>query len=137
MNVSNEFLAYRPGGVSAFFVYKAGFMALGFWAWLAVLVVGDSNLSGWQLLAAAGAITTTLVAVILGVRHALVRHAAARHEQIMKTLVDLSWQSFGTPPVAAAPGAPPAVGPQAIPPQADSDADVIRLSHESRPRPRR
>ena len=124
MSVPNEHLAYRPGGVSAFFVYKAGFMAVGFWAWLAVLAVRGGTISGWHLVAAAGAITTTLVGLVLGVRHALVRNAAARHEQIMRTLVELSWQSFATPP-----------GGTKVPPE--SDADVIRLSHESRPRPRR
>jgi hypothetical protein len=128
MNVPNENLAFRPGGVSAFFIYKAGFMAAGFWAWLAVLVVRGDSVSRWHLVAAAAAITTTLVAVVLGVRHALVRNAAARHEQVMHTLVELSWQSFGTPPVATAPVAAP---------PADSDAGVIRLTHESRPRPRR
>src|SRR5882757_389444 len=102
MNVPNEHLAFRPGGVSAFFIYKAGFMAAGCWAWLAVLVVGGDSVSRWHLVAAAAAITTTLVAVILGVRHALVRNAAARHEQIMTTLVELSWQSFGTPPAVTA-----------------------------------
>jgi hypothetical protein len=134
MNVTNEHLAFRPGGVSAFFVYKAGFMAAGFWAWFAVLVVRGEDVSRWHLVAAAAAITTTLVCVILGVRHALVRNAAARHEQIMHTLVELSWQAFGTPPAATA---PLATAPLATAPPTDSDADVIRLAHESRPRPRR
>jgi hypothetical protein len=124
MSAPNEHLAYRPGGVSAFFIYKAGFMAVGFWAWLAVLAVRGGAVSGWHLVAAAGAITTTLVGLVLGVRHALVRNAASRHEQVMRTLVELSWQNFATPAVAAP--SPP-----------DSDADVIRLPHESRPRPRR
>ena len=124
MNVPNEHLAYRPGGVSAFFVYKAGLMAAAFWVWLTVLAVRTSDVSGWHLVAAAGAITTTLVGVILGVRHATMRSAASRHEQIMHTLVELSWQSFATPPSAAASST-------------DGDADVIRLAHESRQRPRR
>jgi hypothetical protein len=123
MSVQNEHLNFRPGGVSVFFVYKAGFMAVGFWAWLAVLAVRGGTVSGWHLVAAAGAITTTLVGVALGVRHALVRNAASRHEQVMRTLVELSWQSFATPP-----------GGTKVP--SESDADVIRLSHESRPRPR-
>jgi hypothetical protein len=123
MTVTNEHLAYRPGGVSSFFIYKAGFMAVGFWTWLGVLAVRGDAPSAWQLVAASGAITTTLVGVILGVRYALARHAAARHEQIMQTLVELSWQAFTPPAVAEAPSG--------------GDADVIRLQHESRPRPRR
>jgi hypothetical protein len=123
MNVRNEHLAYRPGGISAFFVYKAGFMAASFWAWLAVLAGQAGTISAWHLVAATGAITTTLVAVILGVRHALAKNAASRHEQIMHTLVELSWQDFGTPVAAASAG--------------ETDAEVIRLPHELRPHPRR
>jgi hypothetical protein len=126
MSAENEHLAYRPGGVSMFFVYKAGFMAVAFWTWLGVLAVRDDTLAGWHLVAASAAITMTLVAVLLAVRHALARHAAARHEQIMRTLVDLSWQSFTVPPVAASPPAPTPVG----------EADVIPIQ-EPRQRPRR
>jgi hypothetical protein len=127
MTTTNEHHAYRPGGVSVFFIYKAGFMAVAFWAWLGVLAIRGDALSSWQMVAAAGAITTTLVGVILGARHALARGAAARHEQIMHTLVELSWQTF-TPPTAV---------PAPLPATGDGDADVIRLQHESRPRPRR
>jgi hypothetical protein len=35
-----------------------------------------------------------MVGVVLGTRYYLQRNAAARHEQVMQTLVDLSWQSF-------------------------------------------
>jgi hypothetical protein len=124
MNVPNEHLAFRPGGVSAFFVYKASFMAIAFWGWFAVLTVRSGTASSWHLMAAACAVTTTLVAVILGVRYVLARTAAARHEQIMHTLVELSWQSFATPPGG-------------VPKPKHEDADVIQLSQESRPRPRR
>jgi hypothetical protein len=126
MTTENEHLAYRPGGVSVFFVYKAGFMAAAGWIWLGVLTVRGDTPAGWPLVAASAAITMTLVAVILAARHALARHAAARHEQIMRTLVDLSWQSFTVPPIAASPPAPTPAG----------EADVIPIQ-EPRQRPRR
>src|SRR4051794_14631892 len=94
MEPTNENAAHRPGAVSLFFIYKAGLFAACFWGWLAVLAVLGGPATGWHLVAAAGAITTTLVAVILGARHALQRNAAARHEQMMRVLVDMSWHSF-------------------------------------------
>jgi high-affinity nickel permease len=119
MSAPNEHRAHRPSGVSSFFVYQATFMAIAFWVWLVVLAVRVGPVSGWHLAAAAGAITTTMVGVALGVRHAAQANAAARHEQIMRTLVELSWQPFTVAPAAG-------------------DADVIPLApHESRPRPRR
>jgi hypothetical protein len=141
MNASNEILVYRPGGVSAFFIYKAGFMAAGFWAWLGFLAVRGGALSTWHMVATAGAVTMTLAGVMLAVRHALARHAAARHEQIMQTLVELSWQSFSSPstePSTNIPApAPVKAVPDPTPVQCDGDAEVIRFQHESRPRPRR
>lgn len=136
MTVRNEHLAYRPGGVSVFFIYKASFMAAAFWAWLAVLTIRGGPITAWHLLATAGAITATLVGLILGVRHALARNAASRHEQIMHTLVELSWQSFSTP--AGGISVPPGSIPLSSAATPDGgDADVIRLPHDSRPRPRR
>jgi len=116
----SQFVSHRPGAVSTFFVYKAGVFAAGFWGWLAVLVVRGDPISGWHMVATAGAITTTLVGLVLGARHALQRDAAARHEQVMRTLVEMSWYEFAQ----AAKGG-------------DADADVITLPQESRPRPRR
>lgn len=117
MKTSNEFLVHRPGAVSAFFIYKAGFFAGGFWAWLVVLVARGESANAWPLVAATGAVTTSVVSVVLGARYVLQRNAAERHEQVMRTLVEMSWQSFS-------------------PPAAD-DSTVIRLSQESRQRPRR
>jgi hypothetical protein len=127
----SEHRVHRPGGVSSFFVYKAGFMATACWIWFAVLVIRDESVSRWLIVAATGAITTTLIGVILGARHALARGSAARHEQVMHTLVELSWQAF-TPMALPAPTAGPAA--TSIP--TDSDADIIRLPHEPRPRRR-
>jgi RNA-splicing ligase RtcB len=116
MKTSNEFVVHRPGALSAFFIYKAGFFAGGFWAWLVVLVARGESASAWPLVAATGAATTSVVSVVLGARYVLQRNAAERHEQVMRTLVEMSWQSF-SPPVA-------------------DDSGVIRLP-ESRQRPRR
>ena len=118
MKTSNEFLVHRPGAVSAFFVYKAGFFAGGFWAWLVVLAARGEPTSAWTLVAATGAATTSVVSVVLGARYVLQRNAAERHEQVMRTLVEMSWQSFS-------------------PPATDSESGVIRLPQESRQRPRR
>ena len=46
------------------------------------------------MLAATGAITTTLVAVLLGARMALQHNAAVRHAEVKKLLVDISWNAF-------------------------------------------
>ncbi|WP_244252650.1 hypothetical protein [Micromonospora antibiotica] len=85
---------HRPGAVSLFFVAKAGVFALGFWSWLLVLVVTGGGVTGGHVLAAAGAVTTTLVGVVLGVRLALQRSAAARHAELKRLLVDISWNAF-------------------------------------------
>lgn len=90
----NEFRVHRPGAVSAFFVYKAGFFAAGFWIWLVLATLRGGAAAQWETVAATGAGTTTLVGVVLGARYYLQRNAAARHEQVMQALVDLSWQSF-------------------------------------------
>ena len=131
-NGSTEDRVHRPGAVSAFFVYKAALFAAGFWAWLAVLVFRGLAVSGWHILAATGAITTTLVAVILGARFAMDRAAADRHVTLMKAIVDLSWYSF-SPATAGSHAAPS--GPQES--SNGNQADVIRLPQEARPRQRR
>jgi hypothetical protein len=85
---------YQPGAVSLFFVVKAGVFAVGFWTWLLVLVLRTDAATGAQVLAATGAITTTLVSVVLGVRMALQHNAAVRHAETKKLLVDISWNAF-------------------------------------------
>ncbi|MFI2646649.1 hypothetical protein [Micromonospora fulviviridis] len=85
---------HRPGAVSLFFVAKAGVFALGFWIWLLVLAVLGGPATGVHLIAAAGAVTTTLVGVVLGVRMALQSNAAARHAELKRLLVDISWNAF-------------------------------------------
>jgi hypothetical protein len=131
-NPPAESRANQPGAISAFFVYKAGLFAVGFWAWLAVLVFRGLPVSGWHILAATGAVTTTLVGVVLGVRYAIDRAAAQRHQLVMRSIVELSWYSF------AEPMAPPVPPPAASPSRPETgDADVIQLSQESRPRQQR
>ena len=127
MNPTNENAAHRPGAISIFFIYKAGLFAAGFWGWLATLALIGSPVSAWHLIAAAGAICTTLVAVLLGVRHALQRNAAARHEQVMRVLVELSWHSF-------AEAARDLSAREASTMEPDG---VIRLAPDARRRPRR
>jgi hypothetical protein len=90
----NEFRVHRPGVVSAFFVYKAGLVAAGFWIWLILATLHGGAAAQWETVAATGAGTATMVGVVLGTRYFVQRNAAARHEQVMQTLVDLSWQSF-------------------------------------------
>lgn len=85
---------HRPGPVSLFFVAKSGLFAAGFWIWLLVLVVGGGPATGVHLLAAAGGITFTLVAVLLGIRMALQANAAERHAEVKRLLVDISWNAF-------------------------------------------
>ncbi|GAA1847516.1 hypothetical protein [Asanoa iriomotensis] len=84
---------YRPGTISLFFVVKAGIFALAFWIWLLVLAIQGGQVAGWHLFAAAGAITTTLVGVGLGIRMALQANAADRHAEVRKTLVEISWNT--------------------------------------------
>jgi hypothetical protein len=137
---------HRPGAISAFFVYKAGLFAACFWGWLGYLAVRGGTPTGWHLIAAAGAVTTTLVGVVLGARFALQRSAARRHEELMETLVEISWHSFtsGAEPRAAEPrvGEPrigePRIGePRTHGEPRDGDAEVIRLTQDLRQRPRR
>jgi hypothetical protein len=90
----NEFRVHRPGAASAFFVYQAGFVAAGFWTWLVLATLWGGGAVQWEIVAATGAGTATIVCVVLAARYYLQRNAAARHEQVMQTLVDLSWQSF-------------------------------------------
>ncbi|MEW2141545.1 hypothetical protein AB0869_01860 [Micromonospora vinacea] len=85
---------YQPGAVSLFFVAKAGVFAAGFWIWLLILVLRTDSATGLEVLAATGAITTTLVAVLLGARMALQHNAAIRHAEVKKLLVDISWNAF-------------------------------------------
>ncbi|MEU8182495.1 hypothetical protein AB0B85_12760 [Micromonospora sp. NPDC049044] len=85
---------YQPGAVSLFFVAKAGVFAAGFWIWLLVLVLRTDSATGQHVLAATGAVTTTLVGVVLGVRMALQHNAAVRHAELKKLLVDISWNAF-------------------------------------------
>ncbi|MEU7589433.1 hypothetical protein AB0A95_24430 [Micromonospora sp. NPDC049230] len=85
---------YQPGAVSLFFVAKAGVFAAAFWIWLLVLVLRTDSATGQQVLAATGAITTTLVGVVLGARVALQHNAAIRHAEVKKLLVDISWNAF-------------------------------------------
>ncbi|MET7970555.1 hypothetical protein [Micromonospora sp. NPDC005305] len=85
---------HRPGAISLFFVAKAGVFALGFWIWLLVLAVRGGPATGVHLIAATGAITTTLVGVVLGARMALQRSAAVRHAELKRLLVDISWNAF-------------------------------------------
>ncbi|MET8250138.1 hypothetical protein [Micromonospora sp. NPDC005197] len=94
MAESSRPLPYQPGAVSLFFVAKAGVFAAGFWIWLLVLVLRTNAATGAHVLAATGAITTTLVAVVLGARMALQRNAAIRHAETKKLLVDISWNAF-------------------------------------------
>jgi uncharacterized membrane protein len=90
----NEFRVHRPGVVSVFFVYQTALVAAGFWIWLVLATAHGGAAARWATVAATGACTTTLAGVLLGTRYYLQRSAAARHEQVMQTLVDLSWQSF-------------------------------------------
>lgn len=85
---------HRPGPISLFFVVKAAAFTAGCWIWLLVLVVRGGEASGLHLLAATGAITTTLVSVILGARLALQRNAAERHADLKRIVVDISWNAF-------------------------------------------
>lgn len=85
---------HRPGAVSLFFVAKAAVFALGFWLWLLVLAVRGGEATGVHLIAATGAICTTLVSVVLGARMALQRNAAVRHAELKRLLVDISWNAF-------------------------------------------
>lgn len=84
---------FRPGAISLFFVVKAAIFALACWIWLLVLAIQGGQVGGWHLFAAAGAITTTLVGVALGIRMALQANAADRHAEVRKALVEISWNT--------------------------------------------
>ena len=86
-------IPHKPGAISLFFVIKAGIFALAFWIWLLVLALGDGAVTGWHVFAAAGAITTTLVGVILGIRVALAANAAERYAETKRMLVEISWNT--------------------------------------------
>ena len=135
----NEFRVHRPGAVSMSFICEAALFAAGFWGWLAALALRGTPVTGWTVVAGAGAATTTLVAAALWIRYSVQNSAADRHEQIMENLVDLSWQTFAMS-VRDQPREPGwdsnpdlARGSRAIGP----DAPAIRSSQETRPRPRR
>lgn len=87
-------IPHRPGVISLFFVAKAAVFAAGFWIWLLILVGRAEDASGLHVLAATGAITTTVAGVALGVRVALQRNAAERHAELKRLLVDISWNVF-------------------------------------------
>ncbi|MBO4143881.1 hypothetical protein J5U46_27415 [Micromonospora tulbaghiae] len=95
---------HRPGAVSLFFVAKAAVFALGFWIWLLVLAVRGGDATGVHLIAATGAICTTLASVVLGARMALQRSAAVRHAELKRMLVDISWNAFAAAGNAEQPG---------------------------------
>jgi hypothetical protein len=137
---TNEYLVHRPGAVSAFFVYKAFFFAACAWTAFVVLAARDDRVTAWLVLAAASAVNFSLVGLALWIRHTGQRNSAARHEQIMKTLVDLSWQSFASdltdpdtthdqPTRDLSRDTRPAHDP-------GTDRSVIRLTQESRQRRR-
>ena len=86
-------VAHRPGAISMFFVAKAGIFAAAFWIWLMILALSDDPVTGWHLFAMAGAVTTTLVGVVLGIRYALQANAAERHAELRKYLVEISWNT--------------------------------------------
>jgi hypothetical protein len=125
---------HRPGALSILLIHQAALAAVACWTWLAVLAVKGTPISGWHLLAAAGAITGTLSTVILAARYANDRAAAERHEAAMRTLVDLSWEAF-TAPMRNAPMSTSDTRAHDVKPgEPGRTADVIRLSQESRHR---
>ncbi len=83
----------KPGAISLFFVVKAGIFAAAFWIWLLVLALSSDSVTGWHIFSAAGAITTTLVAVVLGVRVALESKASERYAESKRMLVEISWNT--------------------------------------------
>lgn len=86
-------IANKPGAISLFFVVKAGIFAAAFWIWLLVLALSDGPVTGWYIFAAAGAITTTLVGVVLGARMALASTAAEQYAESKRMLVEISWNT--------------------------------------------
>jgi hypothetical protein len=118
---------HRPGAVSTFFVYQSAGYAGGFWAWLVVLAVRGGAISGWHILAAAGAISSTLVTVLLAARLAEGRAAADRYEALMRAVVELSWETFTGAIRDRTSGSDESEG---------RTADVIPLPKDTRPRQR-
>jgi hypothetical protein len=129
-NPSLDARLHRRGLTSAFLAYQAGLFALGFWVWLLVLVLRGLPVSGWHVLAATGATTATLTAVVLAARYTNDRAAADRHDVAMRAVVELSWETF----TAALRSGPDRQPPGSIRSDSEHGADVIALSHESRPR---
>jgi hypothetical protein len=83
-----------PGAISLFFVAKAALFGAVCWAWLLYLLGrGPGPATGWELFAAGAGICFTLVAVLLGVRYATERAAAARHAELVREIADLSWHA--------------------------------------------
>jgi hypothetical protein len=119
--------SHRPGAISAFFIYKAGLFAACFWTWLGVLAFREVPVTGWHVVAATGAGTASVVGVVLGIRFALQRDASERHQEVMRTLVEITWHTF-----AANPPSTDRDGRE----ERDGEADVIRLAQDIR-RPRR
>lgn len=155
MSTTTDRPVHRPGVISAFFVYKAGLFAAGFWAWLVHLAAFGVPVSGWYLVATTGAVTCTLIGVVLGTRMALQHNAAVRHQEIMKTLVEISWDTFAPPTtdeprtLAGTNGYPETRNPETRNTDTrntetrgqgesrDGDAGVIHLTPDLRQRPRR
>lgn len=132
MTTTTDRPSHRPGAISVFFVYKAGLFALCFWGWLGYLAIIGGPVTGWHIVAATGAISTMLAGVCLGIRLALQRNAATRHQEVMKTLVEISWDSFSAPD--GQPGPPEhRLNGEAR----EGDAGVIQFSPDLRQRPRR
>jgi hypothetical protein len=118
----------RAGAISAFFVYQSGLYAAGFWAWLVVLALRGGPITGWHILAAAGAISSTMVTVLLGARVAQDRASANRYDALMRAVVELSWETF-TSAIRDRAGGPDQAGEQT--------AEIIPLPQDTRPRQRR
>ena len=114
-------------------MYQAGLVAAGFWTWLVLATLRGGGAAQWQTVAATGAGTATMVGVVLATRYYLQRSAAARHEQVMQTLVDLSWQSFA---VTARESPTHELPTEKLPPDDEATASVLRLPQEA-PRNRR
>lgn len=85
---------HRPGAFSLFLAIKAAVVATGCWTWLVLLAVDGGEASARHVLAAAGASTSTVVAVLLAVRLAMYRDLAQRHADVRRLLVDISWNAF-------------------------------------------
>lgn len=100
----------RPDAFSLFLVIKFAVFATGFWTWLVILAVAGGEASARHVLAAAGASTSTVVAVLLAVRMAVHRDVAERHADVRRLLVDISWNAFAAAGNAGHPLDAPANG---------------------------